>query len=105
MSYQAPQPVTPEDVSEALVPYREHGLPAQWWLLLGDEPTGLRDSLRAIGMESWGGATAMALPLADWTPSFHPSASDLECTRVASWEERMVPLRVVPAAFLVAPEP
>src|SRR5262249_36148750 len=56
MSYQAPASVTPGDVLKTLEPYRQHGLPTQWWLLLGDEPAGLRESLRATGMESWGGA-------------------------------------------------
>ena len=105
MSYQSPAPVSPEDVSETLTPYRQHGLPTQWWLLLGDEPAGLRDSLRAIGMESWGGATALALPLDIWTPSFHPPLPDLEFLRATSWEERMAALRVISEVFFVAPEP
>jgi GNAT superfamily N-acetyltransferase len=105
MSYQSPNPVTPEDVVETLAPYRQRGLPAQWWLLLGDEPVGLRDSLRAIGMESWGGATALALPLEAWTPWFHAPMPDLELLRVASWEERMAALRVISEVFFVAPEP
>jgi GNAT superfamily N-acetyltransferase len=105
MSYQSSEPVTPEDAFETLAPYRQRALPAQWWLLLGDEPVGLRDSLRAIGMESWGGATALALPLETWTPSFHPPLPDLELLRVESWEERMATLRVISEVFFVAPEP
>jgi GNAT superfamily N-acetyltransferase len=105
MSYQSPEPVSPEDVFETLAPYRQRGLPAQWWLLLGDEPVGLRDSLRAIGMESWGGATALALPLETWAPSFHPPLPDLEMLHVASWEERMATLRVISEVFFVAPKP
>jgi GNAT superfamily N-acetyltransferase len=104
MSYQSPEPVTPEDVYETLAPYRQRGLPAQWWLLLGDEPVGLRDALRAIGMESWGGATALALPLEAWAPSFHSPLPDLELLRVAN-EERMAALRVISEVFFVAPEP
>lgn len=105
MSYQSPEPVAPEDVIDTLSPYRQRGLPAQWWLLLGDEPVGLRDSLRAIGMESWGGATALALPLETWTLSFHPPLPDLELLRVTSWDERMAALRVISEVFFVAPEP
>jgi GNAT superfamily N-acetyltransferase len=105
MSYQSPEPVTPEGVFGTLAPFRQRGLPAQWWLLLGDEPVGLRDSLRAIGMESWGGATALALPLETWAPSFRPPLPDLELLRVASWEERMAALRVISEVFFVAPEP
>lgn len=105
MSYQSPEAVTPEKVLDTLAPYRERRLPAQWWLLLGDEPAGLRESLRAVGMESWGGATAMALPLENWTPSFHPSAPDLDFMRVASWEQRMATLRVISEVFFVAPDP
>jgi GNAT superfamily N-acetyltransferase len=105
MSYQSPELVTPEDAFETLAPYRQRGLPAQWWLLLGDEPVGLRDSLRAIGMESWGGATALALPLKTWNPWFHPQLPDLEVLRVTSWEERLAALRVISEVFFVAPEP
>jgi GNAT superfamily N-acetyltransferase len=105
MSYRSPEPVTPEDVFETLAPYRQRGLPAQWWLLLGDEPVGLRDALRAIGMESWGGATALALPLETWAPSFRPPLPDLELLHVANWEERMATLQVISGVFFVAPEP
>jgi GNAT superfamily N-acetyltransferase len=105
MSYQSPEPVTPEDVFETLAPYRERRLPMQWWLLLGDEPMGLRDALRTIGLESWGGATAMALPLETWTPSFHPHVPSLEFVRVANWEESMATLRVISEVFFVSPEP
>jgi GNAT superfamily N-acetyltransferase len=105
MCYQSPEPVTPDAVYATLAPFRERRLPVQWWLLLGDEPTGLREALRAIGMESWGGATAMALPLDAWTPSFHQPAPDLELFRVAAWEQRMATLRVISEVFFVAPEP
>jgi GNAT superfamily N-acetyltransferase len=105
MSYQSPGPVMPEDAFETLTPYRQRGLPAQWWLLLGDEPVGLRDSLRAIGMESWGGTTALAMPLESWAPSFHPPLPELELLRLTSWEERMAALRVISEVFFVAPEP
>jgi GNAT superfamily N-acetyltransferase len=105
MSYQSPDPVTSEDVLDTLAPYHELHLPVQWWLLLGDEPRGLRDSLRAIGMESWGGATALAAPLKTWNPSFHSPLPDLECVRVASWEDNMATLRVISEVFFVAPEP
>jgi hypothetical protein len=105
MSYQSPNPVTPEDVLQTLAPYRELRLPVQWWLLLGDEPTGLRDSLRAIGMESWGGAKALAAPLETWKPSFHPPLPDLEYLRVVSFEDSMATLRVISEVFFVAPEP
>jgi GNAT superfamily N-acetyltransferase len=105
MSYQSAEPVTPEEALETLTPYRQRGLPVQWWLLLGDEPTGLRDSLRAIGMESWGGATALTLSLDSWTPWFHAPLPDLELLRVVNWEERMAMLRVIAEVFFVAPEP
>jgi GNAT superfamily N-acetyltransferase len=105
MSYQAPGPVTPEDVFETLAPYRQRGLTAQWWLLLGDEPAGLRDSLHLIGMEAWGGATALALPLEPWSSSFHPAAPDLELLRVKNWEDSIAALRVISEVFFVAPEP
>jgi GNAT superfamily N-acetyltransferase len=105
MSYRSSEPVTPEATLATLGPYLERRLPVQWWLLLGDEPAGLRESLRVIGMESWGGATALALPLETWSPSFHPSAPDLEFLRVATWEEGMAALRVISEVFFVAPEP
>jgi GNAT superfamily N-acetyltransferase len=105
MSYQAPEPVTTEDVLETLTPYRARRLPVQWWLLLGDEPVGLRHALRAIGLESWGGATAMALPLEKWTPAFHSPVANLDFVRVASWEEGMAALQVISEVFFVTPEP
>src|SRR5579863_8708598 len=60
MAYSAPGPVTIADVERVLEPYFAHHLPTQWWLLLGDEPDGLREALRQAGMQSWGGAAAMA---------------------------------------------
>jgi GNAT superfamily N-acetyltransferase len=105
MSFQAPGPVTPQDVFETLAVRRQRGLTAQWWLLLGDEPAGLRDALQVIGMESWGGATALALPLEPWASSFHPPAPDLELLRVTSWEDSIAALRVISDVFFVAPEP
>ena len=66
LRYTIAGPADPEQLEAVIAPYRQHHLPMQWWLLRGCEPTGLRDALAALGMESWGGAAAMTLDLAQW---------------------------------------
>lgn len=61
--YQSDTPVTAEDVERVIEPYRQWRLPFQWWLTRGAEPEGLRQRLSELGMETWGGATMMLLPL------------------------------------------
>lgn len=68
LRYSASAPVTRADVECAIAPYRAERLPFQWWLTPGDEPPGLREQLRGLGMQTWGGAMAMTLDLAGWRP-------------------------------------
>jgi GNAT superfamily N-acetyltransferase len=66
LRYRGPTPVTPAVIERIIAPYRSHHLPFQWWINAGDEAPGLRVCLRLLGMQTWGGATAMTLDLAGW---------------------------------------
>src|SRR5262249_59884473 len=57
MRYAAPGLVTVEAIEQVIAPYRRNRLPFQWWLPAGMEPPGLREHLRSLGMECWGGST------------------------------------------------
>lgn len=106
MRYAASTPVGLDDVERAIAPYRTHHLPFQWWLTLGLEPPGLRQSLRAIGMQSaWGGATAMALPLDGWNPRYRAPAPGTTLGRVAAPEDARDALRVICEVFFVPSAP
>ncbi len=57
------------DLERAIAPYRQYGLPFQWWQTLdSSSPPGLSQALRRLGMYPWGNAKAMAMPLDDWQP-------------------------------------
>src|SRR5579884_1260076 len=84
MAYSSPGPVSVADVEWVIAPYFTYRLPVQWWLLLGDEPAGLRDVLKQAGMQNWGGATAMAMSLVDSGPPYVPVSRDVELTRVGT---------------------
>jgi len=106
MRYTASAPVGPDDVERAIVPYRQHHLPFQWWLTLGLEPPGLRQSLRAIGMQhAWGGAASMFLPLEGWNPRYRPPAPETQLGRVATPEDARDALRVICEVFFVPSAP
>ena len=106
MRYTASTPVGPDDVERTISPYRKHHLPFQWWLTLGLEPPGLRESLRAIGMQhAWGGATSMYLPLADWHPRNRPPAPETLLGRATTPDDERDALRVVCEVFFVPSAP
>ena len=106
LRYAAPAPVTSADIERVIAPYRAHRLPFQWWLTLGAEPEGLRECLRALGMQTWGGATSMTLPLADWNPGYPPAqATDLILRRVATPADAAAALQVICAVFFVPQSP
>ncbi len=106
LRYAAPAPVTSADIEKVIAPFRAHRLPFQWWLTLGGEPEGLRECLRVLGMQTWGGATSMTLPLADWNPSYPPArAADLILRRIATPEDATAALRVICAVFFVPQSP
>jgi len=105
MGYAAPGPATRAAIEGAIAPFREHGLPFQWWLLLGTEPAGLRDTLRALGMQTWGGATAMALPLAEPERPYPPPARGVEIAPVATPDEAAAALGVIADVFYIPAGP
>ncbi|HEV8191009.1 MAG TPA: GNAT family N-acetyltransferase [Ktedonobacterales bacterium] len=101
LRYEAPGPVTRNDVERAIAPYRAHHLPFQWWQLMGGEPAGLRDQLRALGMQSWGGVPAMALDLAGWKPQLPPLPYGVACGHIATVEEAHAALAIICEVFIV----
>lgn len=105
MAYSAPGPATVADVERVLDPYFAHHLPAQWWLLLGDEPEGLREALRQAGMQSWGGATAMAASLVNPEPPFAPPPRDAEFGLVGADEAGEAAVDVIARVFYIARAP
>lgn len=104
MRYTAPGPVREADVERALEPYRRHRLPTQWWLLRDVEPEGLREGLRAVGLQSWGGATAMALALAECAPRYPVAPEDVTLRPVVAEEDAQAALAVICDVFLVEDE-
>jgi GNAT superfamily N-acetyltransferase len=103
MHYRAPAPTTTVDVERVLAPYRAHRLAPQWWLLLGDEPAGLRDALRAVGMQSWGGSTAMAAPLIDAGPRYQAPTHGVELGRAS--DDGLAALGVICGVFSIPHRP
>ena len=105
MSYQSPEPVTPEDVFETLTPYRQHGLPRNGGCCLATNQWGCATRYAQSGWSRGAARRRWRCHWRHWTPSFHPPLPDLELLRVTSWEERMATLRVISEVFFVAPEP
>jgi hypothetical protein len=102
--YTAPAPVTPDAVERVLDPYRAHHLTTQWWLMRGLEPPGLREQLIAAGMQSWGGAAAMALDLTTWAPRYPSPPATAQVGRVANEAEAAAALDVICDVFYVPEE-
>lgn len=105
IGYHQPRAVTREDVERAIVPYRQHRLPFQWWLMLGEEPKGLRTHLRALGMQSWGGATAMLLPLTGWEPHYRPPVPGVTLDRIRTPDDARDALDIICSVFYVPSYP
>ena len=105
LRYRSPISVGVPEIERVIEPFRAHHLPFQWWLTRGTEPSGLREALRHIGMQTWGGATSMALPLAGWTSmpaSLMPGTSTGTARSAADASEA---LGVICRVFTVSPEP
>ncbi|MBF6591601.1 MAG: GNAT family N-acetyltransferase [Ktedonobacterales bacterium] len=104
MRYAAPGPVRAVDIERVLQPYRRHHLPTQWWLMLGMEPPGLRERLAAAGMQSWGGAAAMAREMADGAApiSLPPLEGDVTLGRLASRDDTAAALGIICDVFSVS---
>lgn len=106
LRYRGEAAVTRAEVERAIAPYRAERLPFQWWLTPGDEPPGLREQLRALGMQTWGGATAMTLDLADWRPPLPlPVAQGVTLGRVVSPRDGHEALDVICEVFYVPAAP
>lgn len=106
MGYTSGGPVERDDVEAVIAPYRLHRLPFQWWLTLGQEPVSLRDRLRELGMQSFGGATAMTLALDDsWTPRLPPPMAGTGFSRLVDARELAEALDVVCDVFYVPQSP
>lgn len=106
--YGVPGPVTVADIMGVLAPYRQHGLAPQWWLLRGGEPVGLREALRAAGMQSWGGSTAMAAALgsgAETEPPYPPPPPGADLGPVRAPDEARDALAVIANVFYIASDP
>lgn len=99
MRYHSPQPVTIADVEGAIAPFRQHGLPFQWWLIRDDAPAGLREQIYTIGMRSWGGATMMYLALTGWDASYPSAPPGVSYSRVSTSPEQNAALHIVSRVF------
>lgn len=102
IGYHARGPVRPGDIARTLEPYYEHRLSPQWWLLLGDEPDGLRGRMAEAGMQSWGGVPTMYLPLETWQPRYPGLAPSISLGPVRSEEDARAALGVISSVFYVS---
>jgi ribosomal protein S18 acetylase RimI-like enzyme len=97
--------MTQAELGRVIAPFRQHRLPFQWWLTLGAEPAGLRDQLRLLGMQSWGGSTSMALELDGWRPRYRRAEAGVHLHRVSTPDEGREALRVICDVFYVPSGP
>jgi GNAT superfamily N-acetyltransferase len=106
LRYHSAEPVTMTDMERVVAPFRYHRLPFQWWLTLGTEPEGLRDCLRRMGMQTWGGATSMTLALVGWQPEYPAIDSDRCLLRpTQTSEDATAALQIICSVFFVPHEP
>lgn len=108
IGYRSETPVTVEDIERVIAPYRQWRLPFQWWLTRGAEPVGLRQRLSEIGMESWGGATMMLLPLDQLEQAaarFPPLPASVTLDRALTPEEAEAALAIICEVFYIPREP
>jgi GNAT superfamily N-acetyltransferase len=108
IGYHSDTPVTMEDIERVIAPYRQWRLPFQWWLTRGAEPEGLRQRLSELGMESWGGATMMLLPLdrLDEAAARYPRPpASVTLDRVLTPEDAEAALGIICDVFYIPREP
>lgn len=103
--YAGAEPVTRRQVESVIAPYREHRLPFQWWLTRGVEPAGLRERLGELGMETWGGATMMCLPLDGWSPRYPPAPTSATLRRALNDDEALAAVGVICNVFYIPRAP
>ena len=109
MGYSPPTPtatpVSRDDIEQVIAPYRRERLPMQWWLMRGGEPEGLREQLLALGMESWGGAAAMAMPLGVWRAPTPTPPANIAIRRATTDDARAAALSVICDVFYTPAQP
>lgn len=103
--YAGPEPVTTEQIERVIAPYREHHLPFQWWLTRGFEPAGLRERLDELGMETWGGATMMCLPLENWSPRYPTPPASVTMRRALNADEALAAVGIICSVFYIPRAP
>jgi GNAT superfamily N-acetyltransferase len=101
MRYATPGPVTREAVEQIIAPFRRNRLPFQWWLTAGMEPSGLRERLRSLGMQSWGGSTSMTLELANWQPAYSAPPAEVQLLRATTPDANADALRIICDIFFL----
>lgn len=108
IGYSSDTPVTAKDIERVIAPYRQWRLPFQWWLTRGAEPEGLRQRLSELGMENWGGATMMLLPLDRLDQSaarFYQPPASVSLDRALTPEEAEAALSIICEVFYIPHEP
>lgn len=105
MCFRSDYPVISADVERVIAPFRVHRLPFQWWITPGLEPHGLRDQLRALGMQSWGGSTSMTLALSGWLSRYHLPIGGTAFFRAETDEQRNEALSVICEVYYLQWEP
>lgn len=105
MCYRADHPIDSADVERVIAPFRQYHLPFQWWVTPGLEPQGLRDQLRALGMQSWGGSTSMTLSLHGWQSHYRPPAPGTTFSRARTADEAHKALSVICEVYYLMWEP
>ncbi|HEX9036069.1 MAG TPA: GNAT family N-acetyltransferase [Ktedonobacterales bacterium] len=111
IGYHSANPVTMAEIEGVIAPFRQWRLPFQWWYTRGSEPAGMRQRLSALGMESWGGATMMALPLGTSGPTAlsatrYPSLpGGVTLDRVMTPEDAEAALAIICEVFYIPQEP
>lgn len=105
MRFRSASEVHVADIEQAIEPFRANNLPFQWWLTPGTDPPGLRSSLRAIGMQTWGGSAAMTLNLTSWQATPPPLVPNAALRAVRSVEDGAQALDVICTVFSVPAGP
>lgn len=105
MCYRAARPIGSGDIEQVITPFRQHHLPFQWWVTPGVEPQGLRERLRALGMQSWGGSTSMTLNLTGWQSHYRLPAAGTDFSLARTDEEARKALGVICEVYYLMWEP
>ena len=105
MRYAGDEASLADQVERIITPYREHRLPFQWWLTRGLEPAGLRERLGALGMETWGGATMMCLPLENWSSRYTPAPASATLRKAQRDDESLAALNIICNVFYIPRAP